>query len=108
MEKHSGKSTPNNFETLVALAFETLIFMAAFKKFFGTMYFHFRYFDGGLPTLVTTDLEIAKQVLIKDFNKFHAREVSAQTMPTSTKITCYFDECEGSISHNEEQYFPHL
>ena len=26
--------------------------------------------------MVTTDLEIAKQVLIKDFNKFHSRQVS--------------------------------
>ena len=106
MEKHLGKNTTNNMQTLVELTFETLIFMAAFKKFFGTMYFHFRYFDGGLPTLITTDLEIAKQVLIKDFNKFHAREVSAQTMPTSMKITCYFDVCVGCISHNEEEYFP--
>ena len=59
----------------------------------------FRYFDAGTPTLVTTDLEIAKQVLIKDFNKFHSREVTAQTK-TSMTITCYFDVCEGNISIN--------
>ena len=37
---------------------------------------HNRYFEGAEPVMVTTDLEIAKQVLIKDFSKFHSRQAS--------------------------------
>ena len=48
--------------------------IAFFKTAFNQRTFHFgRYYEGATPKIVTTDLEIAKQVFIKNFSKFHIR-----------------------------------
>lgn len=39
-------------------------------------YFNVSYYEGHVPTLVTSDLEIIQEVFIKQFNNFSARKVS--------------------------------
>jgi hypothetical protein len=48
------------------------------KRTFRQIFFQindYRYFEGPLPVLVTSDLDIVKEVFIKDFSKFTGRKV---------------------------------
>jgi hypothetical protein len=43
--------------------------------FFNNLWSVYRYFEGHVPTLVTSDLEIIQEVFVKQFNNFSSRKV---------------------------------
>ena len=40
----------------------------------------FRYYEGEFPVLVVSDPEIVKKIAIKDFQKFHSRQVRTKNI----------------------------
>src|SRR5436309_2034764 len=46
----------------------------------------FGYFEGGKPVLISSDLDLIKQVLIKDFDKFTDRPVMMRSGLHGTKL----------------------
>ena len=48
------------------------------------MFIYFRYYENLTPVMVVSDVEMIKQILVKDFSKFNARKASDQSLKIGT------------------------